>query len=74
MSWVHHVMNTCNKTMKTNLPGMGTYPLVNDGHSSIFKELQVLCGRLKPHHVWQQPFQLLQFYKITQIYKNIYGE
>lgn len=52
---------------------MSTYPLVNDGHPSIFKELQVLYGRLKAHHVWQQPFQLPQFFKvteITQVYKN----
>lgn len=51
---------------------MGTYPLVNDGHPSIFKELQVLCGRLKPHHFWQQPFQLLQFYKNTE--QSIYSD
>lgn len=53
--------------MPTNLPRMGTYPLVNDGHASIFQELQVLSGRLKPHHVWQQPLQLPQFYKMVLI-------
>lgn len=30
-----------NKMMIYNLPRMSTYPLINYGHSSIFKELQV---------------------------------
>ena len=54
---------------------MCTYPLVNDGHPSIFEELQVLDGRLKTHHLWQQLFELLQFYKNetddTGLWKNV---
>lgn len=44
-----------------DLPCMSTYPLVNYGHSSIFKELQVFYWGLEPHHFWQQPLQLFKF-------------
>lgn len=48
---------------------MSTDPLVNNGHSSIFKKLKLLCGWFKTHHLWQQLFQLLQFYKMTALKK-----
>lgn len=41
-----------NRMMICNLPCMSTYPLVNYGHSSIFKELQVFYWGLKSHHFW----------------------
>lgn len=70
----NNALNTeCIKTVKLNIPCMGTYPLVNYGNSSIFKEFEVLCGWLKAHHVWQQLFQLLyfcKFYRLTSIIKS----
>lgn len=42
-------------------PGVRTDPLVDDGHATVAVQLQLLPRGLEPHHLGQQPSQLLVF-------------